>query len=144
MAMSVQNINIVEPASYTTQAKLLLCQLLYDVAKFTPKKFTAENILGSFKKHPLIKDPDMKLNVDQLLELVNNMMLENKMLRPENLPGSIEEYKTKVDIIASVCNIYFFKRIEEIETRLKKNKEEFKAEYDHIKKSQEDQHKVNT
>ena len=144
MAMSVQSIDIVEPASYTTQAKLLLCQLLYDVAKFTPKKFSADHILKSFKAHPLINDPDMKLDVDQLLHLVNNIMLENKMIPREDLPGSIEDYKAKVDLIAGVCNIYFFKRIEEIEARLKSNKEEFQAEYNRIKRHQDEQHKVNT
>ncbi|QPG74111.1 hypothetical protein FOA43_001433 [Brettanomyces nanus] len=133
------SVDVTSPFAYTTQARLLLCQLIYDTLSSRPKKFQGSVILDNFKNHPLICDPEMKLTEDQLVELVNNMMIENNFLKDEerdsNLPQSLEEYKDRLEMIIEACNIYFFKRIKEIEQRISENKEAFQEEYDKLKAS---------
>lgn len=131
--MSV-TINTVSAESYTTQSKLLLCQLLYDLSP-SKKKFTCSRILDSFKRHPLIHDEEMKLNEDELYELVNDIMLENKLVKTrEELPDTLEGYRKRIDLVTAACNKYFFQRQKEIEDEIAENKDVFTREYGKMSK----------
>lgn len=117
-----------DPASYTTQAKLLLCQTIYDILSTSPKQFSAATVLDRFKTHPLIEDAGMKLNQAQLLQLVNRIMEENQVLTAEQVPKAFEEYREHVKEVIQVCNVYFIARTAELEAEIGQNQKEFRAE----------------
>ncbi|GMG19420.1 unnamed protein product [Ambrosiozyma monospora] len=125
-------------STYSTQSKLLLSQIIYDLLSNDIKhgihSISCHQIISQFKSHKLINNPNFHLTDLQLLHLLNSMMVETKLLNAnendnEELPHELSFYfELNPGLITSMCNVYYLQRVDQLKSQVEVNQQLFRDE----------------
>ncbi|GME80116.1 unnamed protein product [Ambrosiozyma monospora] len=130
----VSNKDKTTASTYSTQSKLLLSQIIYDLLSNDVKQHThsttPHQIITQFKSHKLINNPHFHLTDLQLLHLLNSMMIETELLKEDDeLPRELEFYfELNPRLITSMCNVYYLQRVEQLKSQVEVNQQLFRDE----------------